>query len=164
MFNVNDYVVYGLTGVCQITDIRKDEFTGDNETEYYVLTPADDNNITIMVPVDNKNIVMRAISTKDDVLSLIAAMPEMEAAWIDDDRQRNADFKAALKSGKSQEWARIVKTLNIEKEKRVAIGKKLTKTDEEILNTAERKLNQEIALALDISTDEVEAYILEHVS
>lgn len=164
MFNVNDYVVYGLTGVCQITDIRKDEFTGNNETEYYVLTPADDSNITIMVPIDNKNIVMRSISTKDDVLSLIAAMPEMEAAWIEDDRQRNADFKAALKSGKSQEWARIVKTLHLEKEKRVAIGKKLTKTDEEILNTAERKLNQEIALALDISTDEVASYILEHVS
>ena len=164
MFNVNDYVVYGITGVCQIADIRKDEFTGDNETQYYVLTPVDDNNITIMVPVDNKNIAMRAISTKDDVLSLIAAMPEMEAAWIDDDRQRNADFKAALKSGKSQEWARVVKTLYLEKEKRIAIGKKLTKTDEEILNTAEKKLNQEVALALNISSDEAESYIFEHVS
>jgi 4-hydroxybutyryl-CoA dehydratase/vinylacetyl-CoA-Delta-isomerase len=49
-------------------------------------------------------------------------------------------------------------------ERRVAIGKKLTKTDEEILNSAEQKLNQEFALALNISPDEVVSYILKHVS
>lgn len=163
MFKVNDYVVYGLTGVCQITDIRKDEYT-NGDTQYYVLSPADNDNITIMVPTNNPKITMRAISTKDQVLSLIESMPEIEATWLDDERKRNADFKAALKSGKNEEWIRIIKTLYLEKERRVAIGKKLTKTDEEILNSAEQKLNQEFALALNISPDEVVSYILKHVS
>jgi len=158
VFKVNDYVVYGLTGVCQITDIRTDEFTSNNEVQYYILTPVDDNNITIMVPINNTNIVMRGISTKDDVLSLIAAMPEIDAVWVDDDRQRNANFKAALKSGKVQEWARVIKTIYQEKEKRAANGKKITKTDEEIFDTAEKKLNQEFALALNISPDQVALY------
>ena len=164
MFNVNEYVVYGLTGVCRITDIRNDEFTGDNEIQYYILTPVDSDNMTIMVPVNTPNIAMRAISTKDDVLSLIESMPEMESAWNNDERARNADFKAALKSGKNEEWARIVKTLYLEKERRAVIGKKLTKTDEEIFNTAENKLNQEFALALNISPGEVISFILERIS
>jgi CarD family transcriptional regulator len=117
-----------------------------------------------MVPTNNPKITMRAISTKDQVLSLIESMPEIEATWLDDERKRNADFKAALKSGKNEEWIRIIKTLYLEKERRVAIGKKLTKTDEEILNSAEQKLNQEFALALNISPDEVVSYILKHVS
>ena len=51
-------------------------------------------------------------------------MPEIDAVWVDDDRQRSANFKAALKSGKVQEWARVIKTIYQEKEKRAANGKK----------------------------------------
>lgn len=163
MFKVNDYVVYGLTGVCQITDIRKDEYISNDETQYYILTPVYDKNMTIMVPVNNPNIVMRAISSKDDVLSLIAMMPEMESVWIDDDKQRNANFKAALKSGKNKEWIKLIRTLYLEKKARSVIGKKLTKTDEDIMITAEKYLNQEFAITLNISPEEVVPYIIEHI-
>ena len=36
MYKINDYVVYGLTGVCQITDIQKDSID-DEEKEYLSL-------------------------------------------------------------------------------------------------------------------------------
>ncbi|MEN6348930.1 MAG: CarD family transcriptional regulator [Syntrophomonas sp.] len=165
MFKVNDYIVYGLTGVCQIADIKKDDYTNNNETEYYVLSPVDNSNMTIMVPVNNPNIMMRAISTKDDALSLIARMPDIEAtAWINNDMQRANTYKAALRTGKTEEWVKIIKTLYFEKKARSAIGKKLTNTDEVILNTAENHLNQEFSLALNISPDEVVSCILEHIS
>ncbi len=163
MFKVNDYVVYGLTGVCQITDIRRDEHISNDETQYYVLNPVYDSNMTIMVPVNNQNISMRSIITKDDALSLIAKMPEMESVWINDERQRNANFKAALRSGNNEEWVKIIRTLYLEKEARSAIGKKLTKTEEDIMNKAETQLNQEFSIVLDISPDEVVPYILEHI-
>ena len=44
------------------------------------------------------------------------------------------------------------------------MAKKITKTDEEIFDTAEKKLNQEFALALNISPDQVASYILEHIA
>jgi CarD family transcriptional regulator len=163
MYKVNDYVVYGLTGVCRILDIGKDEYTGNDETQYYVLKPVDDNNMTIRVPVDNENILLRPIITKDEVLSLIATMPEKEIIWPEDERRRSADFKTALKSGKNEEWIKIIKTLHSEKETRAAVGKKLPKMDEAIMNTAEKHLNQEFALALGISPEEVIPYILDHI-
>jgi CarD family transcriptional regulator len=162
MFKVNDYIVYGLTGVCQITDIAKNEIS-NNETQYYVLTPLNNDNLTIKVPVGNKNVLMRPIITKDGILSLIATMPKTESIWLADDRQRNVNFKTALKSGNHGELIKIIKTLYLEREARAMVGKKLSKTDEAIMNTAEKQLNQEFAIALDISPDEVLPYILEHI-
>ncbi len=166
MFNVNDYVVYGLTGVCQIADIRKDNYDNSNETEYYILRPVYNSTMTtIMVPVNNSNIMMRAISSKDDVLSLIAKMPDIETtSWIDNDTQRTNQYKAAVRTGKTEEWVKIIKTLYQEKKARSVVGRKLTTADEGLLNTAEKHLNEEFAIVLNISPDEVHSYILEHIS
>jgi CarD family transcriptional regulator len=163
MFKINDYVVYGLTGVCQITDIIEVENGFNGETQYYVLNPVYAENMTIKVPVNSQNIQMRPIIAKDDIKSLIAAMPDHETIWVDDARQRTADFKAALRSGKNEEWVRIIKTLYREKEARSETGKKLNKTDEDIMIAAEKNLHEELALALNISPEEVISYILEHV-
>lgn len=151
MFEVNDYIIYGLTGVCQIESIRKDEYNNSDETVYYVLQPVYNKNMTIRVPVNNPNVVLRAITTKDDILFLIPRMLETENVWIDDERQRNNNFKTALRTGEIVEWIKIAKALYLEKEARSTVGKKITKTDEDILNTAERYLYEEISIALNIS-------------
>lgn len=164
MFKLNDYVVYGSTGVCQITDTIKDKHINDEEIEYYVLHPVFNDNMTIKVPIANSSILMRSVITKDDVLSLIAAMPGKEPLLFDDKRQRSKDFKAVLKQGNHEEWIKIIKTLYLEKKEKSAVDKKLTKSDEDIMNTAERQLYEEFAIALNISPDEVVFYILEHIS
>lgn len=164
MFKVNDYVVYGLTGVCQITDIRKDEYIRTNETQYYVLNPVYNNNITIKVPVNNKRVLMRSVISKDEVLSLIASMPDIESIWIDDEKQRNAGFKAALRSGNPKEWVKIIKTLYLERKARSASDRKLTKSDEDIFNEAEKQLHEEFSIALNIPPDKVVSYITKHIA
>lgn len=163
MFKVNDYVVHGSTGVCQITDITKVKYNGSDEVEYYVLHPIYNNKMTIKTPVNNPKVLMREVITKDDVLLLIATMSEKETVWIDDVRQRNEFFKAALRTGKIEELAKIIKTINLEKKEKSIVGKKLTNTDEDIMKIAEKQLYEEFAIALNISPDEVGSYILEHI-
>jgi len=162
MFRVNDYVVYGLTGVCQITDISKDEYI-ETETEYYVLNPVYNNNMTIRVPVNNERVLMRSVMSKDDVISLIASMPAIEPVWIEDEKQRSAAYKAALRSGNPEEWIKIIKTLYSERKTRSDNGRKLTKTDEDILNEAEKHLHQEFSIALNIPPEKVVSYITKHI-
>lgn len=164
MFKVNDYVVYGLTGVCRVEDIMRSDHDDNSETQYYVLQPVYNDNMTIKVPVNNPNILMRSISTKDDVLSLIAMMPGIDTIWIDNDKERVNNYKSALRTGKTEEWAKVIKTLYREREARTAEGRKLKKTDEDILNTAEKYLNEEFAVVLNIAPNEVTDYILEHIS
>jgi CarD family transcriptional regulator len=164
MFKVNDYVISHSEGVYKILDIKNDKFISNREIDYYVLQPAYNNNLTIKTPVNNPKVLMRRIITKDDVLSLIATMPERETIWIEDDRKRNEDFKAALKTGKSEEWVKLIKTIYLKKQEKNYSGKKISKLDEDIMKAAEKNLYEEFAVALNISPDEVVSYILDHGS
>jgi CarD family transcriptional regulator len=157
--------MYGSTGVCKIIDISKEKHISINseETDYYVLHPVFNDNIVIKIAVNNPNAPIRAILTKDEVLSLIKTMPEQETIWIDDNRERSEYFKAILKSKESEDWVKLIKTLFLEKEARSLVGKTLTKTDEGIMNTVEKLLYEEFAIALGISPDEVLAFIEEYI-
>lgn len=117
MFKVNDYVVYSTTGVCKIIDIIREKNISDNDTDYYVLEPVYDKNLIIKTPVNNPKVLMRNIITKDEILELIASMPEKESIWINDDRERNEKFKAVLKSLESEEWMNLIRTIYIAKQK-----------------------------------------------
>jgi len=163
MFKVNDYVVYGSTGVCQIINISKEKNLSNDEIQYYVLQPVYNIKMVIKAPVNNQKVLMRQIITKDGVSSLIAGMPEKKAIWINDDKQRSENFKVALRTGKSEEWIKIIKTIYLEKEEKFVVGKKLTKIDEDIMKTAEKQLYEEFAIALNISPDKVLPYIIEHI-
>lgn len=164
MFKVNDFVVYGTTGVCRITDIARDEYSGNSETEYYILHPVYNDNMTIKIPVNNHKISMRAVLAKEEVSSLIATMADKETIWIEDSRERSELFKSMLRKGTCEDWIKLIKTLYLEKESRSATGKTLTNTDEEIMRSAEKQLNEEFAIVLNISPDEVLPYIFERIS
>lgn len=164
MFKVDDYVIYNSTGVYKIIDIVKDKNIDNNEIEYYVLQPAFNNNMTVKTPVNNPKVSMRTVISKDEVLSLIESMHETEAVWIEDKRERSADFKTALKSGDTEEWARLIKTLYLEQQEKSEQGKKLWKADEDILKSARKNLEDEFAVALNISPEEVPDFIKAHAS
>lgn len=164
MFRTNDFVVYNSTGVYKIVDIKKEKDINDNETEYYVLQPAYHNNMTIKTPVNNPKVVMRSTITKEQVLELIESMPEKDTIWINDDRERNENFKAALKTANSEEWVKLIRTIYLKKQEKIDLGKKISKMDEEIMKAAEKNLNEEFAIALDITPDQVASYISERIS
>lgn len=159
MFKVNDYVVYGTTGVCRITDIAKDESIGANQTEYYILHPVYGDNMTIKIPVKNEKVSMRAVLSKSEVIALIASMQRIETVWIENSRERSESFKTMLRRGSCQDWIKLIKTLHTEKRSRASAGKSLTNTDEVIMRAAEKQLYEEFAVALHIPPEKVVSYI-----
>ena len=118
MFKVNDYIMYGMTGVCQVVDITKESFIDNLQKEYYVLKYIYSNDTIIKIPTDNKKVPMRKILSKGEVTTLINSMPNSETIWIDDDRKRNEEFKSILKTGdienlvKLTPFATEIKSLN----------------------------------------------------
>lgn len=163
MFNVNDYIVYSSMGVCRVADIRKEEDMNGNEAEYYILQPVYGNNMTIKTPVNNQKVVMRSIVSKEEILSLIASMPQQETVWIEDNRQRSENFKAALKTGECAELIKLIKTIYTEKQEKSSQGKKLSKADEDIFRAAEKHLYEEFAVVLNIPPEEALHYIFDHI-
>ena len=66
MFEIGEYVVCGVKGVCQIRDITHIDMSGaDKEKLYYVLAPVGDKNGTIYVPTDSEKIIMRRTISKE---------------------------------------------------------------------------------------------------
>ncbi len=165
MFKINEFVIYNSLGVYKVVDIRREIDISNNETEYYILQPAYGNNLTIKTPVNsNPKRLMRQVLSKDAALSLIKSIPGKETTWIKDDKQRNVSFKAALRTGESEQWVGLVKAIYIEQQQKASIGKKLNRADEDIMKAAEKVLNEEFAVALNITPDEVVTLISKQVS
>ena len=103
---------------------------------------------------------MRKIISKGYMTSLINDMTNMETLWIDDEKKRNNQFKTMLKSGKCEDLIKLIFNKRYAK----STSKKLNKADKEIIKEAERLLNEEFAIILNISPNEVNSYISSQIS
>ena len=160
MFKIDDYIMYGITGVCKVVDITNEKFINGEKRDYYVLSPIHNNNTIIKIPLDNNKIPMRKIISKGDVTSLINDMPNMDTLWIDDEKKRNNQFKMMLKSGKCEDLIKLIFNKRYAK----STSKKLNKADKEIIKEAERLLHEEFAIILNISPNEVNSYIASQIA
>lgn len=163
MFKINDHIMYGMTGVCKVLDIREEKFMNSAIKKYYVLEPVYSKNTIIKIPVDNNKVVMRKIHSKEEVDGLINNMSNEEVLWIDDERERSNKFKLMLKTGECEDLITIIKSIYLNRRNMKSIGKKTNKNDDEIMKSAEKLLNEEFAIILGIDQGNVKSYILDHI-
>ena len=96
MFGKGEYIVYGTTGVCLVTDITSMSANGqDQEKLYYVLEPVGVRGNRIMTPVENNKSVLRPVLSREEAYGLIDQIKEVDELGITDDRQREARYKEA---------------------------------------------------------------------
>lgn len=164
MFNVNDYIMYGMTGVCKVVDITNERFMNCEKRKYYILSPIYNNDTIIKIPLDNNKVPMRKVISKGDMTSLMNDAPNIETLWIDDDRKRSEQFQTMLKSGRCEELIKIIRSIYFGKKHLKLCGKKLQKSDKDIKKEAERLLTEEFATILNISPNEVNSDILSKIS
>ncbi|MBE6052633.1 MAG: CarD-like transcriptional regulator [Clostridium sartagoforme] len=162
MFKINDYVVYGSNGVCQVQDIEK-MLLRNQETEYYILSPVYNSRMTIKIPVNNKTISIRELMSKSDVMSLIEYISKNETVEVEDDRKKNQEYKAIIKNGNLEEIIRVINSIKLEEDEKASLGKKINKTEEDILTSSKKQIYQEMAIVLGINVDEVEGYIGDNI-
>lgn len=162
MFKVGEYVVYGMNGVCRVEDVSPMSLSGvDSDRLYYTLLPLYTKGSRVYTPVDNKKVVMRRVITKAEVGALIDGWKETVFIEAENDKNREAAYKEALRSCDCKEWIRIIHTATRRKQERLAQGKKMSACDERYLKLAQDSLFGEFAVSLEIEKSEVESY-LEH--
>lgn len=164
MFQVNDIVVYGRHGVCRITDIGTISMSmADRRKLYYTLKPLFGHDAVIYVPVDREDSVMRPVMTNQEAKELIGEIPDIECTWSVNEREREAQYKEALRTCDGRELVKIIKLLYQRKQIRVRQGKKMTSVDERYFHQAQERLYEELGYALDISRENVESYITDSI-
>lgn len=162
MFKINDYVVYGSNGVCKVTDIEQVTLRNE-ELEYYILSPVYNEKMTIKTPVNNQKILMRELLTKAEIVNLLKEISKNETVEIEDSRRRVEEYKAIIRRGNAEELIKVINSIKLEKDEKISIGKKLNKTDEDIMISASKQLYQEMAIVLEIDVDEVQDYIKNNI-
>ena len=164
MFQVNDVVIYGSLGVCEIISIDDRKIDGTIK-KYFVLRPNNDKNATFYVPTWNEKAwrKMRKVMTKEEVNALIDSMPRTSPAWIENESERKEAYKKILASGDQSAMISMLQALFIHKREREAAGKRLHVSDEHFMKDAEQLLYNEWQYVLNVDKQGLMDYIFERI-
>ena len=165
MFQINDVIIYGTQGVCEIVDIQEKSISG-TKRNYFVLKPIRDQGSTVYAPTDNENVLkkMRRLLTQTQINSLIDSMPAEQPVWISNVNERKEYFKNILASGNHSELIKMIKAIYAHKQEREAEGKRLHMSDEHFFKEAEQILYHEFQYVLKLNNkNELMNYILDRI-
>ena len=164
MFEIGELIIYGGNGVCRVEKIGPiDTGMGTKGRMYYTLNPLKNKDSRIFTPVDNEKVIMRPTMTKEDALALIDQIQNVETLWIGDERRRETEYKEAVRKCDCREYVKIIKTIYLRKEARLADGKKVTAVDERYYAIAEENLYGELAVALGMDRDQTKTFVEQRV-
>ncbi|MCR4657059.1 MAG: CarD family transcriptional regulator [Lachnospiraceae bacterium] len=160
MFQKNEMVIYGNQSVCEIVNIGTLSMSMiDKKKTYYTLKPVYQRDSVVYVPVDSEKPVMRRVISKEEAKELIEDIPNIKAAWIEKEAEREQEYKKAISSCDPKQLIMIIKALYSRRKARIEDGKKVTVIDERYFKMAEKQLHEELAFALGIPKDEIADYI-----
>jgi CarD family transcriptional regulator len=155
MFKVNDVLIYGSQGVCEIVAIEE-KSVGGAKKQYYVLKPVKEQGPTIYAPRDNELVLkkMRPLLSVSQINGLIDSMPDEKTIWPENVNERKECYRNLLSSGDHAGLIQMIKALYAHKQEREAAGKRLHMMDEHFFKDAEQILYNEFQYVLKLDTKE----------
>ena len=164
MFEIGEYVVSGKNGVCRVEAVGEPDFLWVEKGRlYYFLQPVYSQGSKVYIPLDHADSMMRPALKRQEADDLIASMRDVEIIPITNEKACEEKYKECLRKNDCIELVRILKTTYSRKEKRNHDGRKITSIDHKYRKIAEDQLYGEIALALNMSKEDVESYIVERM-
>lgn len=164
MYQIGDYVFKINTGVCRIEDIV--HLNGrdiDKNRLYYLLIPMFDNKTRIYISTEREPAPFRKIMDEKEAWELIKEIPQIKEIKIRSERQREQEYKDAIRSNDPKRWVSIIKTMYLRKKKRTAEGKKDTSLDGYFFKVAEDYLYSELAVSMGKKKEELRRIIAETI-
>lgn len=152
-FKVDQKVVYPSQGVGKVTEVFEKQFKDKSTTYYRIYIEASD--MIVMVPVDNaESLGIRAIVSAEEAQEALNLLSDDFEPITSDWKLRYQQNLELLKNGTVKDIAKIVRCLyNRSKVKELPI------LERKLYDSAKKLLEDEIALALDKTPEEIEAEI-----
>ena len=154
MFQPNDYVVYGRSGVCVLEGTE--QIGGQ---DFYCLRSLHQN-CRIKTPVNGENPI-RPVLSKDEANALIDRIPSIrtQALSAGNYRDLREKYREFILSQRCEELIELTMTIYARKQDAERAKKKLSSTDQAFLKEGEGLFFGELSVALGIPFDEVQPYI-----
>lgn len=160
MFQIGDFVIKANNGICRVDDIgHLDIAAANKERLYFFLTPLNETHTKLYVPTDKADNGLRRVITEEEAWKFIDEIPDIDEAWIADDKQREQKYKEAIQSCDLKKLMSIIKSMYHRKQIRTAQGKKNTSVDEHFFKLAENNLYTELAFAIGKDREDMQGII-----
>ncbi len=165
MYQKNDLIVYGSTGVCRVLDVTTPAMSGIPAGKlYYQLEPLYQGGV-IYAPVENPKVSIRPVITRDKAETLIAMIPNIRAeAFVSQNIQQLTEhYQEAIQLQDCESLIELVMSIYAKKQNAKLLKRKFGQVDAKFMKRAEELLYGEFAVALGIPKDSVADYIAERV-
>lgn len=148
MYEVNDKVMYGVVGVCEVSNVDAPPIKGI-DGKYYFLQPVYDDKGIIYSPVNSNKVQMRYVITREEAMKLY-----VRAGNCTKDSQLNSqltplEYDEYVKSQDPLKLMQLIRGLYNIKNERAKDLRKMKSADSRMLITARKLLYGEMAVALE---------------
>lgn len=160
VFTCGDKVMYGIHGVCQIlgSEMRA---VDRKKVEYYVLEPVDQPGARFYVPTQNQAALakLRKLLSKEELQDLLHSEQVRQDVWIQDENQRKQRYRELINSSDRATLLCMIRCLYRHKNEQLSAGRKFHLCDENFLRDAQKLLNSEFSMILNIPAESVGDYV-----
>jgi CarD family transcriptional regulator len=162
MYQIGDLVVYSSTGVCRIDGFCHPD--GNSSKLYYRLSPFYQSGV-VHLPASMGETALRPVMTAaeaEEHLTQVSAIP-VEICRERTVQQLSQRYQAILRSDDSLQLLSLILSIQEKRRQAEAQNRRLGMVDERYSRQAEKILFGELAVALDISIEDVPARIAAHL-
>ena len=160
MYQTGDRVVYGIHGVCDVTDCEE-RVVDRKKWVYLVLEPLGQPGSRYLVPTHNAAAMakVRPMLTKEEMEALLRSEEVRADCWIGDENKRKQTYRELISSGDRRKLMGMVCTLYRHKQQQTAAGRKVHLCDDNFLRDAEKLLTGEVSIVLGLEPEAAKHYV-----
>lgn len=160
MYQLGEKVVYGIHGVCCVTDLEK-RIIDRKSLTYLVLVPEGQDGSKYLVPTHNASAMSKLckLLTPAEMEELFQSDAIARDYWIKDENLRKQTYREMIAGTDRAALMGMVRTLYRQKASLIAAGKKFHQCDENFLRDAEKRLASELEYVLEMDFDQARNYL-----
>ena len=165
MYNIGDLLFYGTNGVCRVSEICASPFDSNDTRSFYKLTPiAENTTLIIYTPVDNTQVVMRALISKEEAQALLARIGSIEKVAVAVEKHRKDAYRETIREGNPEGYVKIIKTVRARREMFKRTRRRVPDMDNDFEHTSKTCLYGELSTVLGISREEIHRIVTESIT
>ena len=160
MFEIGQWVMYGIHGVCRIAGTEK-QLVNRKRSEFLVLEPLSKAESKFYLPLGNPTALakLKPVLSEEELRALLSSPEVREDNWIDEESRRKMYYKELITRGDRKEILQTIYALYRYKAAQMEAGKKFHICDDNFLRDAEKLMSSEIALVLEMTMEQARDYL-----
>lgn len=165
MYQIGEQVIYGIHGVCCVTD-QEERVVDRKRVTYLVLEPVSKDGSRYLVPTHNAVAMskLRKMVSAEELTELFQSEQIHTDCWVRDENLRKQTYREKISNGDRATLMQMIYTLYRHKAEQLAAGRKVHQCDENFLRDAEKMLAGEVGVVMGMEYPEALAYVREQLS